>query len=65
MMASYDELKERFEELGFDISKHVNTWQIKKKVDEMVGEISPVFKRDLSNVIAGLTRLSETINPGG
>jgi hypothetical protein len=61
-MVSYDEFKKRLEELGFDISKHINTWAFDRKIDELIGAIPHSLKQNIRRTIDELTNLSSSID---
>lgn len=60
-MCDYDEFMKRLEELGFDISKPVNGWDIKNKLGELLGQLPNNIKCDLERTAGGIARLLKLI----
>jgi hypothetical protein len=60
-MEDYDEFMSRLHELGFDISKPVNSWNIRNKLNELTGQVPDNLEYSLERTIKGLSELLKLI----
>lgn len=60
-MSEYDEFIHRLEELGFDMSKPVNRWEIGNKIDELTGQLPRHFEYNVERTTEGLSKLLKLI----
>lgn len=60
-MCDYDEFMQRLKELGFDVSKPVNGWEIKNKLTELLGQLPNNIEYDLERTAGGINQLLKLI----
>lgn len=60
-MATYDNIIQRLNELGFDSSQSITEWQFKNKMSELINEIPLYFNRDIKTAINHLSNVLEFV----
>ncbi len=58
----FDDLTKRLDEIGIDMTKPLRSWDVHKKIDDLLGEIPPSLSRDLSRMVSDLTAIKQIVD---